>query len=112
MKACDAVKTQDNGRGNGRRTGRAAAGLVSGLLEGFRAAPMILLTAIILVSPAQAQPPTTPNCDIGRELPTIPELTSDKKGKELKAVLMLSDEDRGMWVRQPGSLLLRIRGVV
>jgi FtsP/CotA-like multicopper oxidase with cupredoxin domain len=103
MKACDAVKTQDNGRGNGRRTGRAAAGLVSGLFEGFRAAPMILLTAIILVSPAQAQPPTTPNCDIGRELPTIPELTSDKKGKELKAVLMLSDEDRSMWVRKPGS---------
>ena len=53
MKACDAVKMQDNGRGNGRRTGRAAVGLVSRRLEGFWAAPVVLLTAIIVVSPAQ-----------------------------------------------------------
>jgi len=100
MKTCDAVKTQDNGRGNGRPTGRAPVGLVSRRLEGLWAAPVVLLTAIIFVSPAQAQAPTP--CDIGRDLLPIPELTSDKEGKELKAVLMLSDEDRNMWVRKPG----------
>jgi hypothetical protein len=84
---------------------------VSGGLEGLRAAPLVLLTAIIFVSSAQAQAPTTPpNCDTGRGLITIPEVTH--KDQKLKAVLMLSDEDRGMRVRQPGSLLLRIRGVV
>ncbi|MCA1605498.1 MAG: hypothetical protein LC775_08535 [Acidobacteria bacterium] len=94
MKACDAVNKQDNARGKGRRTARAAVSLSSRRLEGFLAASAVLVTAIIVVSPAQAQTPTTPNCDIGRELLTIPELTSDKEGKELKAVLMLSDEFR------------------
>ena len=101
MKAYDAVKTQNHGRDNGRRTGPAAVGLSSRQLEGFLAASVVLLTATIVVSPAQAQAPTTPpNCDMNRELITIPEVTH-KDGK-LKAVLMLSDEDRGMWVRQPG----------
>jgi len=97
MNACDAVKIQNHGRGNGWRTGRAAVGLVRRRLEGLWAAPVVLLTAIIVVSPAQAQ---TPNCDTGRELIPIPELGSE--GKELKAVLMLSDESRSMWVRNPG----------
>lgn len=97
MNACDAVKIQNHGRGNGWRTGRAAVGLVRRRLEGVWAAPVVLLTAIIVVSPAQAQ---TPNCDTGRELIPIPELGSE--GKELKAVLMLSDESRSMWVRNPG----------
>jgi hypothetical protein len=103
MKTCDVVKTQDNGRGNGRRTGRAAVGLVSRRLEGLRAAPVVLLTAIILVSPAQAQlllP--AERCATGRELITIPEVKRDESGKKLKAVLMLSDEVRSMWVRKVG----------
>jgi hypothetical protein len=86
MKTCDVVKTQDNGRGNGRRTGRAAVGLVSRRLEGLRAAPVVLLTAIILVSPAQAQlllP--AERCATGRELITIPEVKRDESGKKLKA---------------------------
>lgn len=101
MKACDAVNMQS--RDNGRRTGPAAAGLVSGLLEGLRAAPVVLLTAIIFVSPAQAQlllPPE--HCATGRELITIPEVKRDENGKKLKAVLMLSDEVRSMWVRKVG----------
>ena len=41
---------------------------------------------------AQAQP----DCSTGRELITIPEVTRKPDGK-LRAVLMLSDEYRGMW---------------
>jgi FtsP/CotA-like multicopper oxidase with cupredoxin domain len=98
MNEYDVVKTQGNGRGNGRRTGRAAVGLVSHRLEGLWAAPLVLLTAIIFVSPAQAQ-----DCTTGRELLMIPEVTRDATAQKLKAVLMLSDEDRSMWVRRPGS---------
>jgi len=90
MKECDAVKTQNHGRGTGRRTGRAAVGPV------LWAAPVVLLTAIIFVSPAQAQQPKeTPVCSTGRELITIPEVTRKADGK-LRAVLMLSDEYRSM----------------
>ena len=48
---------------------------------------------------AQAQP----DCATERELLTIPEVTRDAKAQKLKAVLMLSDEDRSMWVRKQGS---------
>ncbi len=95
MKACDTVNQQDKARGSGRRTGRAAVGLASGRLEGLRAAPMVLLTAVMFVSPAQAQ-----DCSVGRDLIAIPEIKSE--AQKLKAMLMLSDEDRNMWVRQPG----------
>ncbi|MGH8584881.1 MAG: multicopper oxidase domain-containing protein [Gammaproteobacteria bacterium] len=81
--------------------GTSGGGLVSRRLEGLWAAPVVLLTAIILVSPAQAQPPITPNCDTGRDLILIPELRSDTERK-LKALLMLSDEVRSMWIRKPG----------
>lgn len=96
MKECDAVKILNHGRDNARRTGRAALVLASRRLEGLWAAPVVLLAAIIFVSPAQAQPPTTaPDCSTGRELITIPEVKRGENGK-LKAVLMLSDEYRSM----------------
>ena len=47
---------------------------------------------------AQAQP----DCATGRDS-SIPEVTRDAKAQKLKAVLMLSDEDRSMWVRKQGS---------
>ena len=46
---------------------------------------------------AQAQP----DCSTGRDLIAIPEVKSE--AQKLKAVLMLGDEDRSMWVRKPGS---------
>jgi hypothetical protein len=53
------------------------------------------LAAIIFVSPAQAQQPKTPpDCSLGRDLITIPEVKHEN-GK-LSAVLMLSDEYRAM----------------
>jgi FtsP/CotA-like multicopper oxidase with cupredoxin domain len=97
MKECDAVKTHDHGRDNGRRTGRAAVGLVSRPPKGLWAAPVVLLTAIIFVSPAQAQlPKEPPVCTAERDLITIPEVKRDEKGKKLRAVLILSDEYRSM----------------
>jgi FtsP/CotA-like multicopper oxidase with cupredoxin domain len=102
MKTCDAVKTQNHGRDNGRRTGRAAVGLVS-RRQGSWAAPVVLLSTMIFVSSAQAQlllPPE--DCATGRELITIPEVKRDENEKKLKAVLMLSDENRSMWVRKVG----------
>ena len=102
MNECDVVKTQGNGRGNGRRTRPAAVGLVSRRLEGLWAAPVVVLTAIIVVSPAHAQLPiTAQSCTTGRELLTIPEVRSE--AQKLKAVLMLSDENRSMWVRGPST---------
>ena len=96
MKECDAVKRQNHGRDSGRRTGRAAVGPVSRQPKGLQAALGVLLTAIVFVSPAQAQQPKTPpNCSLGRDLITIPEVKHEN-GK-LRAVLMLSDEYRGMW---------------
>jgi hypothetical protein len=94
MKKSDAVETQGHGRDNGRRTGQAAVALAS--RQRLRAAPVALLTASVFVSPAQAQPPTkAPDCSPGRDLITIPEIKHEN-GK-LRAVLMLTDEYRGMW---------------
>ena len=104
MKKSDAVKRQNCGRDYGWRAGPAAVGLVSRRLEGLWAAPVVLLTAIMFVSPAQAQLPiTAESCTTGRELLTIPEVTRDATAQKLKAVLMLSDENRSMWVRGPSS---------
>ncbi len=97
MKDCDAVKTQDHGRDNDRRTGRAAVGWVICRFKGLPDALVVLLAATIFVSPAQAQQPTTaPDCSPGRDLITIPEVKRGENAK-LSAVLMLSDEYRGMW---------------
>lgn len=94
MKKSDAVETQGHGQDNGRRTGQAAVALVSG--QCLRAAPVVLLAAIVFVPPAQAQPPTkAPDCSPGRDLITIPEIKHEN-GK-LRAVIMLTDEYRGMW---------------
>ncbi len=85
----------DHGPASGPRSGRAAARLVNRRPKGSRAAPLVLLTAIILAAPAPAQQPTTPpDCSTGRDLLTIPEVKHEN-GK-LKAVLVLSDEYRSM----------------
>ena len=96
MRKCDAVNAQNHGRDNDRRRGQAAGGLVSRQSKGLGAKLVVLQAAIILAFPVQAQQPKTPpNCSLGRELVTIPEIKHDD-GK-LKAALMLADEYRAMW---------------